>query len=120
MFALLCRVRKPMVFTATALSSLVLAVCEHVSTSGGSGLFADKPVLAVDYDVSAAIGALVEQGDILDRVSLTQSTRFAGVKDVFRLSLNGTNERALAVAQIRSNSVLVIDPSPRSFGGVNP
>jgi hypothetical protein len=30
---------------------------------------------------------------------------------------NGTNERGLAVAQIRGNQVVVIDPAPRSFGG---
>jgi hypothetical protein len=30
---------------------------------------------------------------------------------------NGTNDRGLAVAQIRDNQVVVIDPAPRSFAG---
>ena len=36
---------------------------------------------------------------------------------VFRLLPDGTNERALAVAQIQNNQVTVIDPAPRRFGG---
>ena len=35
----------------------------------------------------------------------------------FRLRRDGTNERALAVATIRNNQVVVLDPAPRSFGG---
>jgi hypothetical protein len=30
---------------------------------------------------------------------------------------NGTNQRGLAIAQIRSGQVVVIDAAPRSFGG---
>jgi len=70
------------------------------------------------YDGIAAIGALVSQGkaDALTAAALTQSSGFAGVNGVFRLLSNGTNERALAVAEIRNNQVNVIDPAPRSFG----
>ena len=75
------------------------------------------PVSAIAYDGIAAIGALAKQGRGLDRASLTQGAGFAGVNGVFRLLANGTNERGLAVARIQNNTVTVIDPAPRSFGG---
>jgi ABC-type branched-subunit amino acid transport system substrate-binding protein len=77
------------------------------------------PIAGLAYDAIAAIGALVSQGqaDALTGRALTQPSGFAGVNGVFRLLPNGTNERALAVAQIQNNQVIVIDPAPRSFGG---
>jgi Periplasmic binding protein len=80
---------------------------------------APVPVAALAYDGIAAIGALARQGkgDTLDRRALTQGAGFAGVSGIFRFLSNGTNERGLAVAQIRNNQVVVIDPAPRSFGG---
>jgi ABC-type branched-subunit amino acid transport system substrate-binding protein len=77
------------------------------------------PIAGLAYDAVAAIGALVSQGqaDALTGKALTQPSGFAGVNGVFRLLPNGTNERALSVAQIQNNQVIVIDPAPRSFGG---
>lgn len=77
------------------------------------------PIAGLAYDGIAAIGALVKGGNAnaLSGGSLTQATGFAGVNGIFRLLPNGTNERGLAVAQIRNNQVIVIDPAPRSFGG---
>ncbi len=77
------------------------------------------PIGGLAYDGIAAIGALVESGraDALSRGALTQSAGFQGVNGVFRLRADGTNERALAVAQIRDNQVIVIDPAPRAFSG---
>jgi len=76
------------------------------------------PIAGLAYDGIAAIGALVKQGkpDALTRTALTQSSGFVGVGGVFRLLPDGTNERGLAVAEIRNNQVVVIDPAPRSFG----
>jgi hypothetical protein len=65
----------------------------------------------------AAIGALARQGGGLSTSALTQGSGFAGVTGVFRLLPDGSNERGLAVAEIRNNQVVVIDPAPRSFGG---
>ena len=78
-----------------------------------------NPVAGLAYDGIAAIGALVKQGNstALTGRALTQSQGFAGVNGAFRLLGDGTNERALAVAQIQNNQVIVIDPAPRSFGG---
>lgn len=71
------------------------------------------------YDGIAAIGALVKAGkrDALTVKALTQGAGFQGVNGIFRLRSNGTNERGLAIAQIRDKKVVVIDPAPRGFGG---
>ncbi|NJM81739.1 MAG: penicillin-binding protein activator [Tabrizicola sp.] len=77
------------------------------------------PVAGLAYDGIAAIGALARQsdGNALTRSSLTQGAGFVGVSGIFRFRGDGTNERGLAVAQIRNNQVVVIDPAPRSFSG---
>jgi Periplasmic binding protein len=78
------------------------------------------PVAGLAYDGIAAIGALAgraSSGGPIDRSDLTQRAGFAGVSGIFRLLPNGTNERGLAVAQIRGNQVVVIDGAPRSFSG---
>lgn len=77
------------------------------------------PLAGLAYDGIAAIGALVKSGqsDALTVTALTQGSGFAGVNGVFRLRADGTNERGLAIATIRENQVVVIDPAPRSFGG---
>lgn len=78
------------------------------------------PIAGLAYDGIAAIGALVKQGkaDALTAAALTTGTGFVGVNGVFRFRPDGTNQRALAIAQIQDNQVVVIDPAPRSFGGV--
>lgn len=75
------------------------------------------PIAGLAYDGIAAIGALVKAGkaDALTGAALTQPQGFIGVNGIFRLRGDGTNERALAVAQIQNRSVVVIDPAPRSF-----
>lgn len=77
------------------------------------------PIAALGYDGAAAIGALIAGGNknALSAGRLTQGTGFAGVNGIFRLRADGTNERGLAVATIRNNQLVVIDPAPRSFGG---
>ncbi len=77
------------------------------------------PIAGLAYDGVAAIGALLRSGrpDPLSRSALVQSQGFAGVAGVFRLRPDGTNERGLAVAEIRDREVIVIDPAPRSFAG---
>ncbi len=76
------------------------------------------PVAGLAYDGIAAIGAMVAAGqsDALTTAGLTQPTGFAGVNGIFRLRADGTNERGLAIAEVRNNEVVVIDPAPRNFG----
>jgi len=83
----------------------------------GSG---PHPIAGLAYDGIAAVGALVSgrRGDPLSRASLTQGSGFAGVNGVFRLLPNGRNQRALAIATIRDNQVVILDRAPRSFPGV--
>jgi ABC-type branched-subunit amino acid transport system substrate-binding protein len=77
------------------------------------------PIGALAYDGIAAIGALVKAGnaDALTAAALTQNAGFVGTGGIFRLRPDGTNERGLAVAEVRNNQVVVIDPAPRSFAG---
>lgn len=80
---------------------------------------APHPISGLAYDGIAAIGALVKQGrsNALTGAALTTGAGFVGVNGIFRLRSDGTNERGLAVAQIRDRQVMIIDPAPRSFGG---
>jgi len=80
---------------------------------------APHPIAGTAYDGIAAIGALLKSGhpNALSASSLTQGSGFVGVNGIFRLNSNGTNERGLAVAEIRNNQLSVIDSAPRSFGG---
>lgn len=80
---------------------------------------APHPTAGLAYDGIAAVGALVKQGGMarLNAQGLTQPQGFVGVGGIFRFSGNGTNQRGLAVAQITNQSVQVIDPAPRAFGG---
>jgi ABC-type branched-subunit amino acid transport system substrate-binding protein len=75
------------------------------------------PIAGLAYDGIAAIGALVRSGraDALTREGLTQASGFVGVGGIFRFLPSGTNQRGLAVAEIRDRQVNVIDPAPRSF-----
>lgn len=76
------------------------------------------PIAGLAYDGIAAIGALAGRGNgAITAAQLTQGAGFVGVNGIFRLRGDGTNERGLAVAEIRNNEVVVIDPAPRSFGG---
>ncbi len=80
---------------------------------------APHPIGGLAFDAVAAIGALVKQrgSGALTGAALTQGAGFQGANGVFRLRADGSNERGLAVAQIRDRQVVVIDPAPQSFGG---
>jgi hypothetical protein len=78
---------------------------------------APHPIAGLAYDGIAAIGALARSrgAEALTASALTQPSGFVGVSGIFRFRTDGTNERGLAVAEIRNNQVVVIDPAPRSF-----
>ena len=80
---------------------------------------APHPVASLGYDAVAAVGALLRAGgsDALTAQRITQGSGFAGVTGVFRFRPDGTNERGLAIAEIRDGQSVVISPAPRSFGG---
>lgn len=80
---------------------------------------APHPLAGLAYDGIAAIGALVAAGDAgaLTKQGLTTSQGFQGTSGIFRLLPNGLNERGLAVAEVRNNNVVILEPAPRSFSG---
>jgi len=80
---------------------------------------APHPIAGLAYDGIAAIGALIGTGapDALSRSSLTQGSGFVGVNGIFRFMPDGTNQRGLAMATIRDNAVVILEPAPRSFAG---
>ena len=69
------------------------------------------------FDGIAAIGALVQTGKphALASRGLTQSAGFEGVDGIFRFLKDRTNERGLAIAEVRNKQVYIIDPAPRFF-----
>ncbi|MDB6177501.1 penicillin-binding protein activator [Paracoccus sp. Z330] len=74
---------------------------------------------SLGYDGVAAVASLVRAGkkNAVTTAGLTQGSGFAGVGGIFRLRPDGTSQRGLAVATIRGNQVLILDPAPKSFGG---
>ncbi|MBP0482227.1 penicillin-binding protein activator [Sagittula salina] len=79
---------------------------------------APHPLAGLAYDGISAIGLLAKRGnsDALTGKSLT-SAGFTGTGGVFRLLKNGTNQRALAVASIQNNQMVILDPAPSSLSG---
>ena len=77
------------------------------------------PLSSIAYDGIAAIGALIASGSdqALTKAALTTPQGFRGTSGAFRLLPSGLNERALAVATIQDNQVVILDSAPRSFGG---
>ena len=78
---------------------------------------APHPIANLAYDGMAAIGAIAGNGGTVGRGTLTSNAGFAGTGGAFRLRRDGTNDRALAIAQIVNRQVQVISPAPSSFGG---
>ncbi|GAA6174103.1 penicillin-binding protein activator [Sulfitobacter pacificus] len=80
---------------------------------------APHPLAGLAFDGIAAVGALAKSGKstALTGASLTQGAGFRGATGIFRLRRDGTNERGLAVATIRNQSVVILEAAPRAFGG---
>ncbi|BAF90471.1 IMP dehydrogenase [Azorhizobium caulinodans ORS 571] len=70
------------------------------------------------YDAVSLVSAIVRtQGpDGLNTTTLTNPSGFAGVDGAFRFRADGSNERALAVMEIRGGQVSIVSPPPRTFG----
>jgi ABC-type branched-subunit amino acid transport system substrate-binding protein len=81
--------------------------------------FGSQPtrIASLGYDAVSLAAALVRtQGS--ERFSekvLTNASGFAGVDGVFRFLPNGTNERALAVLEIRNGAAVTVSPAPREL-----
>ncbi|WP_276199416.1 penicillin-binding protein activator [Chelatococcus sp. XZ-Ab1] len=75
-------------------------------------------IATLGYDAVSLAAALVRtQGQ--QRFSepvLTNASGFAGADGVFRFNPNGTNERGLAVLEIRNGTAVSVSPAPRQLG----
>ena len=72
---------------------------------------------ALGYDAIRAVGETALASGRLGATELTASAGFAGANGVFRLLTDGTNQRAMAIAQVTQNQVAMIDPAPRRLAG---
>jgi hypothetical protein len=72
---------------------------------------------ALGFDAIRAVGETAAVTGRVGPQNLTASAGFQGANGVFRLLSDGTNERAMAIAQVIDNQVAVIDPAPRRLGG---
>ncbi|MEW9921234.1 penicillin-binding protein activator [Marimonas sp. MJW-29] len=80
---------------------------------------APHPLAGLAFDGIAAVGALAKSGraDALTGAALTQGAGFRGATGIFRLRRDGSNDRGLAVATIRNQSVVILEGAPQAFGG---
>jgi ABC-type branched-subunit amino acid transport system substrate-binding protein len=78
---------------------------------------APHTLASLAYDGVRAIAETVATTGRVGGVDLTASPGFQGAGGVFRLLSDGTNQRALAIAQVIENQVAIIDPAPRRLGG---
>ncbi|WP_245904364.1 penicillin-binding protein activator [Roseicyclus mahoneyensis] len=72
---------------------------------------------ALGYDAIRAVGETAAATGRVGAADLTASAGFQGANGVFRLLTDGTNQRAMAIAQVTQNQVAMIDPAPRLLGG---
>jgi hypothetical protein len=72
---------------------------------------------ALGYDAIRAVGETAATAGRIGAADITASSGFQGANGVFRLRSDGTNERAMAIAQVTQNQVAMIDPAPRRLGG---
>jgi hypothetical protein len=72
----------------------------------------------IAYDAVALAAALTRtQGtNRFTPQTLTNASGFAGQDGVFRFRPDGTNERALAVLEVRNRAAAIVSPAPRTFG----
>lgn len=77
---------------------------------------APHPLAALGYDgVMIAVQAAAATGR-LGVADLVQAGSVDGANGTFRLLPDGTNERAMAIAQVIDSQVAIIDPAPRRLG----
>jgi ABC-type branched-subunit amino acid transport system substrate-binding protein len=71
--------------------------------------------LAYDAVGLAAVLARQPAGDGFSVESLTQPSGFNGADGLFRLLIDGTNQRGLAILRLTANGFERVDPAPQTF-----
>jgi ABC-type branched-subunit amino acid transport system substrate-binding protein len=77
---------------------------------------------SLGFDAVAAVGAMIAEarsggGSPFSTKRITQSSGFAGATGPFRFNPNGTNQRTLAIIEVRGGQAVVTEGAARSFGG---
>ena len=114
---------EPRVFAVPALQGGWFASPDNRGFNAFAGRYrarfnADPTRLAtLSYDAVSLAAALARtQGSQRFAESvLTNPSGFAGADGVFRFRLDGTNDRALAVQEIRNGSVATVSAAPRAL-----
>jgi len=75
-------------------------------------------VATLSYDAVSLAAALARtQGSQrFSETVLTNQSGFAGADGVFRFRQDGTNERALAVLEVRGSAAVTVSPAPKNLG----
>ena len=75
------------------------------------------PLAGLAFDAISAIGALAQSGysNAVTTKALTRKSGFTGVDGIFRFTPDRSNQRGLAIAQIKNSQVNIIDDAPQSF-----
>jgi ABC-type branched-subunit amino acid transport system substrate-binding protein len=91
-------------------------VAKYRSAFGGSPYQSQLAGLAYDAISLVALLGSGEPYHRFTRAALTDPNGFAGVDGIFRLNMDGTAERGLAVLAVAPNGKFdVIDPAPKTF-----
>lgn len=79
--------------------------------------YGKKParLASLAYDAVALAAVLARQGQEFNTGNLTNPNGFAGLDGIFRLNLDGTAERGLAVLEVNQGGARVVEPAPRRF-----
>ena len=77
-------------------------------------------IATLSYDAVSLAAALARtQGSLrYAEEVLTNPSGFAGADGVFRFRSYGTNDRSLAVQEIRSGGPVLVSPAPRALPGM--
>ncbi|MFI4983699.1 MAG: penicillin-binding protein activator [Rickettsiales bacterium] len=73
------------------------------------------------YDSIALVAALSKKSsnrNAFDKVAITNQAGFKGITGLFRFLPDGSNQRTMAVYEIRSDGLIQIDPAPATFQGM--
>jgi len=85
-------------------------------------MFGSRPprIATIAYDAMSLVAALTrdtlnEGEERFSDMRLTSPTGFVGIDGLFRLNIDGLNERALAILEVSRREFRVIDPAPKAF-----
>jgi len=112
-----------------ALQGGVFAAADPGLVAGFDGRYqnaygsAPHELASLGFDAVAAVGAMIanaraDGGSPFSQASIAQSAGFAGASGPFRFNPNGTNQRTLAIIEVRDGTSAVIERAATGFGGV--